>query len=302
MPNAPPLADPQPIDLDLLVVGGLTVDRFADGQSLPGGSVMHAVRALRATSARVGVVTLAGDEPAARDGLRELGETAAAVHVEPAERSIGFLHAEVPTGRRLTFERSAGLLACPARAVRPATVLFAPVADELGPSLGGQAYEGARRGAILQGWLRELRPGRVVRQLPLSALPEQLISTLATLDLLVASHEDLAAVGPTPSAQLEALRASIGTGPVLVVTNGAAGAWVDHSPAAAGGAERWHVATGRTVANVNTVGAGDVLAAALLLAWPTTVTRPTLTNAIQRAMAVVESVLAGRAALTSQPA
>ena len=297
MPNAPPLADPQPIDLDLLVVGGLTVDRFADGRSLPGGSVLHAVRALRATSARVGVVTLAGDEPAARDGLRELRDTAAAVHVQRAAQSIGFEHTETPAGSRLVFDRSAGTLRLPPamQPAVPAAVLFAPVADELDPDLGGRLFPGARRGAILQGWLRNLRQGRLVTPRQVSALPHPLSDTLATFDLLVASHEDLGAVAPTPSGQLAAFRLHIGAGPVLVVTEGAAGAWVDLTPTQTDRSERWHMSVGRVVAGVNAVGAGDALAAAFLIRWPAKVTRATLTDEIRRAMHVVELQLAGRA-------
>lgn len=257
---------------------------------------MHAVRALRATPARVGVVTLAGDEPPIREALRDMAEATAFLHVERAEHSIGFGHAETAAGRRLVFERSAGPLACPPLAVRASAVLYAPVADELDASLGGRLYRGARRGAILQGWLRRPVPGKPVEPLRLDALPLELVGMLASLDLLVASGEDLAAVAPTPVAQIAALRDHIGSRPLLVVTDSVAGAWLDLTRGDAGGTERWHLPVGRIVVDVNSVGAGDAFAAALIAGWPEALTRAAVTKAAQRSMALVASMLAGRAA------
>ena len=58
----------------LLIVGGLTVDHFTDGTSAPGGSVLHAGRAAADEGAQLTFLTVAGDEPEARDGLARLSE------------------------------------------------------------------------------------------------------------------------------------------------------------------------------------------------------------------------------------
>ncbi len=257
------LIDAPLIELDLLLVGGLTVDRLADGSTAPGGSVLHAARAGARGDWRIGAVVLAGDEPEAREGLRELGRLTTEIHVErggPGSQSIGFEHVETPAGRRMTFLGSGGLLVCPPRAFRPAAVLYAPVADELGIGLGGQHYQGTRRGAILQGWLRRLEPGATVEPLPLSSLPRALVGSLRAFDLLVASSEDLLAEASEPAAQLAAVRALIGGGPFLMVTDGAEGAWIDD------GSEVQHLPVPRRVEGVSGVGAGDVFAAFALLA------------------------------------
>ena len=65
---------------DLLIVGGLTIDRFPDGTSAPGGSVIHAGRAAAADGARLTILTVAGDEPEAAIGLRQLAELGDLIH------------------------------------------------------------------------------------------------------------------------------------------------------------------------------------------------------------------------------
>ena len=62
--------------LSLVVVGGLTVDRFPDGSSQAGGAVLHIARALAAGGLRVGIVTTAGPEAEAQAGLAELHDRA----------------------------------------------------------------------------------------------------------------------------------------------------------------------------------------------------------------------------------
>lgn len=251
------LNDPPPHGMDLLVVGALTIDRFADGSLAPGGSVLHATRAAAEAGYRVGVVAVAGREAEADAGMRELG-TISIVHGEPAATTLTFRHEETPAGRRLWLEVPATPLATPSRGFAPAAVLYAPVADELGPAFGGQDYDGAISGAILQGWLRELVPGQLVRSLPLAALSEPLVARLSGCTVLVASREDLVADADAPHPQLDALRRAFGPAPALIVTDATAGAWVDAN------GQRTLVPAPRIVRDVPMVGAGDAYAALLL--------------------------------------
>jgi fructokinase len=248
-----------PGSLDLLVVGALTIDSFGDGSAAAGGSVLHAARAVAGSGYSVGVVTVAGPEPEAQDGLREL-RSLGQVHAEPAPSTLGFAHRLAAGERQLVLAAAAQPLVCPSRAVVPAAVLYAPLADEFGAGLAGQRYDGARTGAILQGWLRTLDVGQRVHPLTLSALSAALVDVLSRFDVLIASREDLLAVAPQPPQQLDALRARFGIVPGLIVTDGARGAWLDDS------AGRLHIPAPAAVpaATASTVGAGDAFAAIVL--------------------------------------
>lgn len=253
----PPHAEWPPVPLDLLVVGALTIDRFADGTVAPGGSVLHATRAAVDAGYRIGVVTVAGREATADAGIRHLAGIAG-VHAEPASETLTFRHEETAAGRRLWLEVPVTPLVTPPRGFAPRAVLYAPVADEIGPGLGGQVYEGVVRGAILQGWLRDLAPGQLVRSRPVSAIPPPLVARLAECDVLIASREDLVADAAEPGPQLDALRATMGSRPTLIVTDADHGAWVD------GAGTRTLVGVPRVVRDVPMVGAGDAYAALLL--------------------------------------
>lgn len=261
MPHVAPLPPIRPrrrIDrVDLLVVGALTIDRFEDGSTAPGGSVLHAAREAAARGISVGVVTTAGPEPEARAASRELA-TFAALHVQPAAHTSRFAHRETDEGRQLQLEVLPPLLSCPPVEVEPAAVLYAPVAGELDSDMGGQRYTRGVTAAILQGWLRSLEPGEPVRPLPLETLPPPLVGVLSGLDLLIASREDLLATAAGPREQLRALRALFGPRPILVVTAGADGSWV-----AAQNIE--HIPVPRVVEEVPTVGAGDAFAAVMVV-------------------------------------
>jgi sugar/nucleoside kinase (ribokinase family) len=243
---------------DLLVVGGLTIDRFPDGSSAPGGSVLHIARAVVPRGARLGVLTSAGPEPDARPGLAELRELAVALGSSPAQATATFRHADGPGGRLLWLERRGGAVAIAgSRLVAGArAVLLAPIAGEAVADDLAAVEAVPVRAAILQGWLRSLDEREEVRPLPLVALAADLIQGLAGFDLLVASREDLTAEADDPRAQLRALRNAFGPVPALVVTDGVEGLWLDD------GAIR-HLPVPRRVASASTVGAGDVLAALL---------------------------------------
>ena len=257
--------------LDLLVIGALTIDRFADGSSASGGSVLHIARAAARHGVTLGVRSVAGPEPEARAGIAELRRLCALVEVTNHDATWTFRHRESGQGRRLWIERAGGPIPSGAQDLDglPAhATLYAPVADELLPNTLPAGGDGWHTGAILQGWLRAPTEGAEVAPLALASLPGQLRDALASLGVLVASREDLAASGATPQEQLAALRSWVGRGPTLVVTDGADGLWLDRPGVMRGTDIRQHVPAPRVVANADTVGAGDILAAFLTMAYP----------------------------------
>jgi len=247
-----------PHGLDLVVMGGLTVDRFTDGSAAPGGAVLHITRALAVRGTRVGIATTAGPEPEAQAGLAELRDLAFAVEASASPASITFGHAETASGRTLVLERRGGQVAATG-ALAAAAVLFAPVADEI-PTSSLVVGRGAIRGAILQGWLRSTGEGEPVRPQSIAVMDSGLIAALGALDLVIGSSEDLQADGADPLAQLQALRATLGDRPPLVVTDGRHGPWLDD------GSGPRHLPLGQQVDGVSTIGAGDMFAAFMLLA------------------------------------
>ena len=270
--------------VDLLVVGGLTVDRFADGSSEPGGSVLHIARAAAPRGLSLGVITVAGPEPEARAALDELSGLVPSLDWTDADATLTFIHREDAAGRRLTLERSGGQVRLndPDLTSRARPVLVAPLAGEVGVDEIARLEGDRPRGAILQGFLRLAGDDGAVRPLPLSALDPGLVDALSRFDLLVASREDLAADGSKPGDQLAALRSRFGAKPDLVLTDGVHGVWT----------QREHLPVPRTVLGVATVGAGDILAA-FMTAWSTDPTR-SLADRARDAMRVVAEVLEER--------
>jgi sugar/nucleoside kinase (ribokinase family) len=259
---------PSPI-LDLLVVGGLTVDRFADGSSAPGGSVLHVARAIARRGLRVGIITVAGPEPEAQAGVRELCELARHVEVQRHETTFTFRHEESSEGRRLWLERLGGEITFEAAArdrITTNAILYAPVADEVSAD-ALLPWEGAwmNRGAALQGWLRSTEASAEVEALTVDHLSPELTDALAKLDVLVASREDLRAEATAPADQLMAMRDAVGRHPVLVVTDAADGLWLDVPGVHRERDLREHFAVPRTIVGTQTVGAGDILAAFLTI-------------------------------------
>jgi sugar/nucleoside kinase (ribokinase family) len=246
--------------LDLLVIGGLTIDRFANGDLAPGGSVMHATRAAVRAGLRTAVVTTAGGEPTARDGIEELRRLVGSLEIQPSAETIRFRHRETSVGRRLWLEEADGTIeisdgAADRLPIR--SILFAPVAFEVDARvLHAWGERHLTRGAILQGWLRRADPGGEVSPIPPELLADDLVAALRTLDVLVASREDLLAADAEPVGQLRALRARAGDGPMLIVTDGPEGLWIDDGPA-----PPRHRAAPWRVEGVPMVGAGDALAA-----------------------------------------
>lgn len=250
--------DIRPVDpatkVDLLVVGGMTVDDMSGQVEAAGGAARYATEGALAAGLKVALYTASGDEPVVRAALERLAARAVVVR-QSARTSIRFEHhgTDEPRRLRLIARTDPTEIPDPERLPGATAVLFAPVADEVDAS-ALDAVHAPYRAAGLQGWLRQTDPDGWVVNRPLAKLDPGLADALRRLDLLVASDHDLgAADGPSA---LAALRAWAGPGPELVVTAGTDGAWLDdgsspaHVPA--------HVVEGR-----DTIGAGDAFSAVL---------------------------------------
>ena len=272
---------------DLLVIGGLTVDRFPDGSSAPGGSVLHIARAAAPRGLRVGVMTVAGPEPEARAAVDELRRLTAWLDASHAATTATFVHRDSPGGRRLWLEQSGAPIHLGDLGSRPAPrgILVAPIADEVVPDDLARLAPGPTRGAILQGFLRSRAADGEIHPRPLSALAPALTAVLGEFDLVVASREDLLGEAAEPADQLAALRSMLGARPELVVTDGVRGVWIEGE----------HLPVPRRVDTVPSVGAGDIFAAFLLVGeQPRRADAGSLRHRAGGAMRVVADVLEGR--------
>ncbi len=247
----------------LLIVGGLTIDHFADGRSAPGGSVIHAGRAAVAAGVRPSFVTVAGNEPEAVDGLEQLAAMGELLR-QPSPRTTAFGHDEADGRRVLTLEATADDIAPPFPAGRPDVALLAPIADEL-PAASVVSLRAAMSPRIavflIQGWLRRLTIGEPVHPLALDEVPHDVWDAFRSADAIVVSTEDLAEAPEDPFVQASAVRARLGEAPVLVLTLGPQGYLLDDpsSPRVVASVPR------RVVENVPMVGAGDTFGAVLAL-------------------------------------
>ena len=243
--------------IETLIVGGLTIDHFADGSAAPGGSVIHSGLAAAAEHAETAFLTVAGDEPEARDGLRILSELGTLVH-QRASRTITYRHGERNGRRVLELEASTDRIDPGARLPpgQPGVALLAPIADEL-PASSIEALRSRLSPALsvllVQGWLRRLEVGAMVDPIPLGAVAEELWAAFALADAVVLSTEDLSESPDDPFAQSVALRRRLGTRPVIVLTLGVQGYLLD-DPAAD---QIIAAVPRRIVEGVPTVGAGD---------------------------------------------
>jgi sugar/nucleoside kinase (ribokinase family) len=250
---------------ELLIVGGLTVDRFSDGRRAAGGSVLHAAVAATGEGARPGMATVAGDEPeaiAGLDRLRGMGE----VSLQHSPRTTTYAHSETGGRRVLVLEAASDPIDPAALPPLPAAdvALLAPIADELpAPAVHElRARVGPRLTVLLiQGWLRRLVEGEAVHPLPLAAVADELWDAFALADAVVVSTEDITETPGDPFAQALDVRARIGPRPILVVTLGTEGYLLDDPKAS-----RIVASVPRTVVRgVPSVGAGDTFGAALAL-------------------------------------
>jgi hypothetical protein len=214
------------------------------------------------------------------------------LEVVEADETIVFRHRESPAGRRLWLERSGGSISVRAEladSLRIGAVLFAPVAAELEPESLRIWDDPWLRGAILQGWLRNAARDGSITPIAPDGLSDDLVVALATLDVLIASREDLLAAAEAPHHQVRALRQRLGSGPILVVTDGPEGVWIDDET----GAPR-HLPAPWRVDGVPMVGAGDAFAALLLAHLRSSPLRSELDAAAEAAMRGVAELLEAR--------
>lgn len=247
----------------LLIVGGLTIDRFADGTSAPGGSVIHAGRAAVVEGMPLTILTVAGDEPEAAVGLGQLAEMGALIH-QRSPSTVTYGHSEVDGRRVLTCLASAEPIVPPALTDPPEVALLAPIADELPATAVIQLREYAPPRLtvlLIQGWLRRLEIGQPALPLALDAVPPSTWEVFSTADAIVVSTEDLPESPEDSFGEAAALREHIGPRPLLVLTVGAQGYLLD-DPAA----DRVVASVPRRVVEgVPNVGAGDTFGAALAI-------------------------------------
>jgi sugar/nucleoside kinase (ribokinase family) len=248
---------------ELVIVGGLTIDRFADGSTAPGGTVIHAGHAAAAEGVRPSFLTIAGDEPEAEAGLDQLaGMGELARRFSPATTTFG--HADHAGARVLTLLCRSAPIAPPFPPGTADCALLAPIADELPASVIEPltaALQPRLTVLLIQGWLRRLAVGSVVEPLTLDEIDRATWATFGRADAVVVSTEDLAESHGSPFAQAALLRHRIGNGPLLVLTLGAQGHLLD-DPAA----DRVVASVPRrVVSGVPMVGAGDTFGATLAI-------------------------------------
>lgn len=246
-----------------LIVGGLTVDRFPDGSVAPGGSVLHSGLAAVEAGSELTVLTVAGDEPAAAEGLTRLAGIGT-LRRQAAPATTTYRHEERDGVRVLVFEaRTDPIRSGQLRGMhRPDVALVAPIADEVPASLVARLREElapSRTVLLVQGWLRRLVEGEEVTAAPLDGLTPDQRHAAGEADAIVASTEDLVESPGDPFGQAAELRRLAGHRPVILVTLGAQGYLLDDPTV-----ERVVASVPRrVVTGVPAVGAGDTFGAAL---------------------------------------
>ncbi|MGH2429461.1 MAG: PfkB family carbohydrate kinase [Candidatus Limnocylindria bacterium] len=277
--------------VDLLVVGGLTIDRFGTSRRA-GGAARYASLAAAMRGHEVALITSSGEEREVAGLKRRLRSRVRLAARSESGHSITFEHQEADAGRRLRLLHRGPAISLPRTLpVEPRAVLVAPVLGEVDPSTVARLRTetaGAVVGAGLQGWLRSLEERAVVEPVTLASLDAVLRTEVGTLDVLVASAEDLLADASDAEMALAALRAWIGSGPMLVVTAGPDGAWLDE-----GNGARWRQPAPAVVEAAENVGAGDAFAALLLVSLGG---GQRLRTAAELASGVVAELLAARQA------
>lgn len=240
-------SDPRPIDY--LAVGHVTLDRQPDGSVLPGGTVLYGAVLAARMGLRSKVVT-SGNPVELEAPLRPYRHEID-VELQLTAATTTFTNRGVGSARRQVVNQWAGPIdLSPAREqlARARIVHLGPVAAEIDPATLPPMPPGALMGATPQGWLRAWDTGGVVRRVELRLPPE----LLARIDVLVLSESER----EQASGAIAAVRAHQG---VVAVTLGERGCEIQRGQAS------WYVPAAHAVL-VDDTGAGDVFAAALLIA------------------------------------
>ena len=235
-----------------LVVGHATLDHVG-GRLLPGGSAYYAAHALAALGAEVRVLTAAGADLSA-DVFRFTAATSSIdAIILPSLATTTFENHYDPAGHRTQRVHAV------ARPLRPDDLpegwrevdllLLAPVLGELDPAAFARAVRARAAGLCVQGLVREVLPDGSVAPRRLDPTP----AALGSIGVAVLGEDEAAGQPGLPAA----LAAVV---PLVAFTRGPRGCDLLRA-----GRRTRHVGVHRTV-EVDPTGAGDVFAAALLLA------------------------------------
>lgn len=242
------MPDHVPLDaVDYLLIGHLTMDLTPSGPRL-GGTAAYSALAARALGLRVGIVTSGADDLP----LAPLADFP--IVLVPAEHSTTFENIQTPAGRRQVLHRRAAPLGyehVPA-AWRSAPILhLAPLAQEIPAEVAAQSTA-SLTGLTPQGWLRAWDEQGHVHPCAWDAAAQ----VLPHVGAMVISREDVGG----DEEQIESFAHHVR---VLAVTEGAAGSVL-----------YWHGDRRRfrapQVEEVDSVGAGDIYAAAFFARMYTT--------------------------------
>jgi len=230
---------------DFVAVGHVTLDRTA-GVVRPGGAAYYAAITAHRLGLRVGVLTSFGpDFPA--DALPPGVE----ILNLPSDRTTIYELKPLPRGRQLTLRARAEDLEAsrlPAEWRAAPLALLCPIVNEVDPAFAA-AFPDASVGADAQGWLRRRGPGGAVS--PQEWEDAGLV--LPQLQLLVVSDEDVAGLEKSALEWFQQV-------PLGALTQGRRGARLFVN------GELYHVEAD-PAREVDSIGAGDVFAAALLIEY-----------------------------------
>lgn len=230
----------QPVDY--LVIGHLTQDITPQGLKL-GGTAAYAAMTARSFGLRAGVLTACSQSLSFPElqGIHVLAEC--------GRSTTTFENIPTPQGRRQRLHQIAAKLTparLPAACRKTPIVHLGPVAQEVDAALL-DSFSNAYIGLTLQGWLRAWDAGGMVRFAPWDAD----LRILSKASAVVLSLEDIAG----DESYLEKL---LETAPVLVITEGAAGARIFWN----GDQRRFRPPQ---VYDGDSTGAGDIFAAAFFI-------------------------------------
>jgi sugar/nucleoside kinase (ribokinase family) len=233
------------IHLSSLVIGHICHDKIPDGYT-PGGAAAYAGLLTHRLGHPTKILTSFGPDFQFASQFEGLD-----LHVVPSATTTVFENIYQPDGQRIQYLHSRASLLTPADLPKhwqsPNTALLGPICDEVSfEFLDFFAAQNTVTCACPQGWMRQWDAQHRVSPKPIADW-----SVLAKADLVSMSEADV-------GCDWELIRAIAKQVPLLVVTQGAAGATVfeagvpTHYPA-------------QKVEEKSPTGAGDVFAASLLL-------------------------------------